>query len=229
VPATLSFFTDGKIHISVYNIQEVGYKREGYTVNLKFRLPSGNYIIPLNSADKSNGVTLGVVDGSSVYNGSVYKCAPVTVTPLHSGTTDNKVCYYDMVIPETNSKGTFYCITVKVMVDRETYDKGLNTEDVILLPIFKYEDNMYVEDGVNVERYISNYALPSSSRVKRKVMELDKNGVFNYTHIVSKEELIENPLDPRTFLYTNHPYNSFTICQMSTYDSDISVTNKIRG
>lgn len=62
----------------------------------------------------------------------------------------------------------------------------------------------------------------------RKVIDLDYKEVFDYTYQVPDEDLIENPLNPESFLNPKHICNPFTICQMDTSNMSILITNKIK-
>lgn len=60
------------------------------------------------------------------------------------------------------------------------------------------------------------------------IKDLDINQKFNYAHKVDDDILIENPLDPYSFLDRNHPYNQAAICKWDYKNSIIKITNKIK-
>ena len=68
----------------------------------------------------------------------------------------------------------------------------------------------------------------SYNAVYDKVLALDTKKAFDYTYQVAAEDLIENPLDPESFLNPKHIFNPFTICQMDTSKLSIFITNKIK-
>jgi hypothetical protein len=99
---------------------------------------------------------------------------------------------------------------------------------VVVKPIVKYEYSHTYENSKH-SGDSNQYANPSTQRVLAAMKLYDYDDSFNYTHSVDKDVLIENPLNPISFLDVNHPYNKFTICQMNTGLNDIAVTTKIRG
>lgn len=48
------------------------------------------------------------------------------------------------------------------------------------------------------------------------LMEFDVDNEFQYTYQVPKNILIEDPLDPQSFLNPHHIYNSYTLCKYDT-------------
>ena len=61
-----------------------------------------------------------------------------------------------------------------------------------------------------------------------KISSLDVNKVFDYSYTVPEEDLVENPLLPKSFTEINHVYNRYTICQAVFKTDGISVVNKAR-
>ena len=70
-----------------------------------------------------------------------------------------------------------------------------------ILDIFKYENNPALGDGFN--------------DIRSKIQALDKDQEYNYTFIPKSNDLIENPLDPKSFWNSNHVYNEFIIPQLN--------------
>jgi len=66
----------------------------------------------------------------------------------------------------------------------------------------------------NPARYVYSSLIPATKvdKYQRLVRDLDVDKVFNYSYEIKDEELIKNPLDPLSFLNTNHPFNRCTIC-----------------
>ena len=71
--------------------------------------------------------------------------------------------------------------------------------------LFKYE-NVY-------EDFIHNELL-------NKIKAFDVDGIFNYTYQPADNELIENPVLPKSFWDKNHVYNAYTIAQLDTSSTD---------
>lgn len=61
-----------------------------------------------------------------------------------------------------------------------------------------------------------------------EISDLDVNKVFDYSYTVPEEDLVENPLLPKSFTEINHVYNRYTICQAVFKTDGISVVNKAR-
>ena len=52
-------------------------------------------------------------------------------------------------------------------------------------------------------------------KIKQTVCKMDKSSRFNYTHEIKEEDLIEDPLTPKSYWNKGHPYNEFTIPQLN--------------
>lgn len=64
--------------------------------------------------------------------------------------------------------------------------------------------------------------------IVNKIELLDRDRLYDFSYVVDKDILIENPLDSESFMNTNHIYNKFTICQMDTQNSDVYITNSTK-
>ena len=70
------------------------------------------------------------------------------------------------------------------------------------------------------------------------IVELDKDGMFDYTHIVPDSELVSDPLDSITktnfnssgqcFFDSNHIFNKYTIARVQDLSKNISIINKVK-
>lgn len=67
--------------------------------------------------------------------------------------------------------------------------------------IFKFNENPDLEEGFN--------------DIKEKIKRLDIDNEYNYTFVPKSNDLIENPLDPKSFWNSNHVYNNFIIPQLN--------------
>lgn len=70
-----------------------------------------------------------------------------------------------------------------------------------ILDIFKYENNPALGNGFN--------------DIREKIKQLDVDEEFNYMFTPTANDLIENPLDPKSFWNSNHVYNNFIIPQLN--------------
>ena len=95
------------------------------------------------------------------------------------------------------------------------------TSKIRFLPAIPYKN----EDELNLKGIITK---PPSWNLFEIIKALDADCKFNYSHKVDNDVLIENPLDPNSFLDKNHPYNKATICRWDYKNSTIKVTNKIK-
>ena len=86
---------------------------------------------------------------------------------------------------------------------------------------------------------VTNYWGANASSIKAVIDSIISNQVkfkpFDYSYTVDEDELIENPLDAKSFFDFNHEYNKFTIAQLDTDSLNtgsanygIHVTNKVR-
>ena len=92
---------------------------------------------------------------------------------------------------------------------------GSSDKVVTLRPLFAYE----VPEDLNADEFAS---------LKSKILQLDTKRVFDFAYDVDEDTLVENPLDPNSFLDPNHIFNKFTICQMDTPRLTVFITNKIK-
>ena len=70
------------------------------------------------------------------------------------------------------------------------------------------------------------------------IVELDKDGLFDYTHIVPDSELVSDPLDSinktnfnssgQCFFDSNHIFNKYTIARGQDLSKNISIINKVK-
>jgi len=93
---------------------------------------------------------------------------------------------------------------------------------VLIPPIFKYSNSeaLATDKELNSQLFILIY---------EKLKELDYHRLFNYTYVVNDDEKIEDPLKSSAFLNTNHILNPATICQIDTGNTQIYITNKLKG
>lgn len=83
--------------------------------------------------------------------------------------------------------------------------KTIDETTIFLGDLFKYE-NVY-DDFIHEE-------------LLEKIIKFDKDTIFNYTYQPADNELIENPVEPKSFWDKNHVYNSYTIAQLNTSSTD---------
>lgn len=177
-------------------------------------LPTGKYLIPINGiSDTSITLTyyytgVGVsTTGEKVkfdnnINVLVYNM-PESVSKdyflgnkLHFGLLDIP----DELIHSVKGLLTECEITngyIEVKINKTFEGESLS---VVLNDIFKFEEN----------KLLGN----SFEAIKSKLMNLDSNSNFNYTHVVDIDDLIEDPLLANSYWNKNHPYNNFTIPQL---------------
>ena len=131
--------------------------------------------------------------------------------------------YLKVDIPENNlSKDQYLSIVLKVTL-AEAAVEDTPSISVHMYPIYKYTkpENLSSNTAWNNEIY---------EKVYEKIRLLDCNNKFNYTYVVKDDEKIVDPLDPKSFLDLNHPYNNYTICQINTATlaSNLQVTNIVK-
>ncbi len=70
-----------------------------------------------------------------------------------------------------------------------------------ILDVFKYNNNDDLGD--------------SFDEIRNKIKLLDRDEEYNYMFIPTDNDLIKNPLTPKSFFNSNHVFNKFTIPQMN--------------
>lgn len=124
-----------------------------------------------------------------------------SVTSLYSLSTDTeadpeKIYFEEPELYIYSSDANSY---LKFVID---YDEGPITYTI--LDVFKYENNPILGEGFE--------------EVKAKIKQLDYDREYNYMFIPKDNDLIENPLNPKSFWNVNHIYNKFTIPQLNFDD-----------
>ena len=180
-------------------------------------LPTGNYLIPINGLSDTK-ITLtyhytGI--GTSYQNGipgeqtkftnsvniSVYN-VPDQITKNYF--LGDKLHFGLLQIP---SEIELESVTVKDCKITNGYiivsiDKAFTGESlsIVINDLFKFEEN----DLLGL----------AFKDIKAKLMNLDINSNFNYTHRVDEDDLIVDPLLANSYWDKGHPYNAFTIPQL---------------
>lgn len=115
--------------------------------------------------------------------------------------------FYIESIPEDTNFTQFY-----IQVDKHT----TNLSDTLLIKqLFKCERN---------EDFVEKYHI-SHQNLYDKLIELDIDKEFNYTHTVPQESLIKDPLDAKSFFNTYHVCNAFTLPKADLNISEKSATS----
>lgn len=124
---------------------------------------------------------------------------------------DNGYWFYelstDAVMADANTK-TYY----------KEPDLYVSISDVNSYLRFTIDDNKAPRTYtiLDVFKYNQNPAFGSEfDTVLEKIKALDTDEQFNYMFKPSANDLIENPLDPKSFWNSNHVYNSFIIPQLN--------------
>ena len=132
--------------------------------------------------------------------------------------------YLKIDIPENKLlKNQYLSIVLKItLTDSAIEDQANPNIEVCMYPIYKYTKpkNLSSTAAWDDEIY---------EKIYEKIRSLDCNNKFNYTYVVNEDEKIVDPLDSKSFLDLNHPYNAYTICQINTATlaNDLQITNII--
>ena len=86
-----------------------------------------------------------------------------------------------------------------------TIDKVDKPYTYVIEDIFKFRPNQELEDF---------------ELIREKIKRLDVDNEYNYTFIPKNNDLISNPLVPKSFFNTNHIYNKYIIPQMDFDELD---------
>ena len=159
-----------------------------------------DYVAPINSGI-TNYTNINDIDITSLYEFSdniTLNDVSVTAIPDYSSDTtlfNEDRIYYLYVNNTTEDLGTisFRCNTSTDMTT------------LVLGDLFKY-DNKY-DDFIH-------------GQVLEKMKAFDTDHIFNYTYQPADNELIDNPVQPKSFWDKNHVYNPYTIAQLDTSSTD---------
>lgn len=204
------------------------------------KLPQGEYIVPFKfvtiSGDGDYSIKLGLQnqetenthveelklfskdDGDTNIN---IKPSSMCYLKLKSDGSEHDLCYMlkedtvsqdtelqNIISQDTNIRLIFH--KVRVIADKNI---GVSIKEI---PEYK--------NGSNDE---SNNNDISIDDVSIKIRTLDKNGIFNYNYEVPTEDLIDKPLDAKSFFDTNHYYNKYTLPQIKG-DIEQTILNKLK-
>lgn len=87
----------------------------------------------------------------------------------------------------------------------------------INIPVEFMEPVTYIID--DIFKFTNNKLFGNSFDIlKDKLVKLDVDDEYNYAYIPNENDLIQNPLEAKTFWNTNHIFNKFTIAQLD-FDS----------
>jgi hypothetical protein len=196
------------------------------TKNLLFNLPNGKYLLDvMNSVPNLDILQISVIpvkDGEQIsVNGEVVKkvlnqIANNTLTNLFK----SRKYYLDLNISDLRNINSYFgtCdsfdlevyIKFKEEVGQEYWYS--TSGNIRFDLVYKYDKPENISD----ELYNS---------IINKMYLLDSDSIYNFTNIVDENNNIENPLEAKNFLDKNHIYNNFTICQIDTNSSTVSVVN----
>lgn len=190
--------------------------------NINFNFKNGKYLLKfMNSSPDIRSLTIDVVP---VKNGNVIG-NPVR---LHEFGDENFTDFY---------KSRKYYIDLDTEYLKTAVSTFTNCDEMqlILNITFKTPDLSYYE----TKGYLSfdlayKYDKPETMSqdffniIVNKIELLDKDRLYDFSYVVDKDVLIENPLESNSFMNPNHIYNKFTICQMDTQNSDVYITNSTK-
>ena len=133
--------------------------------------------------------------------------------------------YLKIEIPENKLlKNQYLSIVLKVILTDSTITNQVNPNiEVYMYPIYKYTKPKNLSSNTAWDNEIYE-------KIYEKIRLLDCNNRFNYTYVVNDDEKIVDPLDSKSFLDLNHPYNDYTICQINTATlaNNLQITNIIK-
>ena len=134
--------------------------------------------------------------------------------PIHSYTDPSKTYFLGdklhfayMNVPDTESNYPGI-LNVKILnPDGTPLQPDADAQiTVVLNDIFKFKNNPLLENCFD--------------DIKTKLIELDVNQKYDYTHIPNADDIIPDPLISKEFWNKNHVYNQFTIAQLNADDID---------
>ena len=181
-------------------VADYNFIPSGININ-NLKLDSGEYLIPVNGI---SGIRIELTY-------TIQSDTPTTIV-LTSYMDGNKTYFLGdklhfayLNVPVSEASGT---LNVRVCnPDGTDLTPEADTSiTVVLNDIFKFRPN----DLLGTE----------FDRIKDKILELDVNQRFDYTHIPDKDDIIVDPVQSKEFWNKNHIYNSFTIAQLNADSID---------
>ncbi len=180
------------------------------TVTLEnIKLPEGNYLIPINGRDDMK-ISLVYTPGATT---SVPEPTPQPLYSFIDETKDyalgDKLHFMRLIVAAEDSGSSSGTLAVTVS---DINSSNPPTMDIALPltiqinDIFKCDQNPIFENCYQ--------------EIKDKVLALDVNQKYDYTHIPDDDDIIPDPLVPRAFWNKNHVYNKFTIAQLNADNID---------
>ncbi|MBO7731016.1 MAG: hypothetical protein J6S67_00635, partial [Methanobrevibacter sp.] len=195
---TISPFTDGitmtSEGISIpYTSEDVGDEK-----SITFRIPEGDYIIPLiNNTSVFSSVSVSIDGGEG----------PDTPVADITGNDDfSSAGTYFLKFHSTGASDVQLNFSVAGTISG-TYTLTVGNP-------YKYEGP-------------SNFDANTYTAILNKVIYLDSAKKFDYIYQVPVDDEIEDPLDGESFVNEKHCYNPYTICQIDTesFKDNVKVLN----
>lgn len=166
------------------------------TLTTKFKLPAGTYMARLINS------SLEISDPSE-------DTLSVTI-----GTNTAVPLIYDNTV--TNFAGNN-----NIILD---FNVATETETNLTITVSAHSSEVIItlENPMMYQQYSGLSAVEYNSLLA-KIIQLDKDKLYNYMHIPSSDQIIPDPIVPATFLLSNHIDNNYTLCQLDALNSNIQV------
>ena len=134
---------------------------------------------------------------------------------------DNPVHAFQSNNTQFLTKGTYY-------LDLDINVSDSNEHELKITGVFNSISDIVIKLGdlfkYNFSENISKYKYSLYLDLIRNVF--DRDNKYNYTYSVPQSILIEDPLDPNSFLNANHIFNSYTICQLDLSNLNLNVISR---
>lgn len=178
---------------------------DNFKEQIEFSVPSGSYIIPMKLETAIDKLDISCLNTS----GDSIKVRLVTIAEQENYNTSG-IYYLHMDV--TNDSDVINKCTLII----EAASSDVAPIKLILKPLFKYVPSVDTTELKDIVTLIDS--------------KLDFAKEFDYTYVVSQDELIENPLESISFLDSNHVFNRFTMCRWDTEaeDNKLIVVSKIK-
>lgn len=196
-----------EIILKAYNTIATGststVPNQPYKIN--YKLPQGTYLLLIDAREfvgNSFSLTSENATITNLINPDTESTNTITID-----NAENKIYQFNLVI----SSDVAQILTISTTV----YNTTVSNNTLTLSIPFQYELNLS-DSTFNI--------------ILDKINTLDTIKKFDFSYIVPIEDLVENPLDAKSFFNTNHIYNKFMICQMKTDDlnENIEIYNGVR-
>ena len=154
--------------------------------------------------------------------------AEIGMNPKELGWYEANGEYYSLTEDTEVETDEFGDITKTYYMEQDLYVDVSKVESSLTFTI-SHNGQPYTKQSVNyllddIFKFEPNSAIGNFDLIREKVQQLDVDEEYAYTYVPSSNDIIENPLEAKSFFNPNHVYNKFTIAQLDFENLDTRFT-----